>query len=745
MRTIAIAGACALIVLTLGIDLAPAAGADGSTPPPTSATPPLMSKELAVLTRQGISAARAGQFLDVQGKVAQAGLVNKLQAAMGSAYAGAWFDPATAQIHIGVATPASRRTLEEVVGRAGLTAHASFLPVRSTSSELIAVQNQWNAKLASLIEGQQAATGIQPQHNAVAVTLGSSISAAQRAAIQQEASTANVNVLVTVVPRPRLNPTPAVPKTECNNFARLKAYCNPSITPGVTIVTKRNTFTLGEGEGQSHSNTTLDGFVESVLKYAEPVPGNTVTGNDIPAGTKVNAKPTKTSVTISNAATATEKTTYKFGGKLFCSAGPIGIPNANKKERILLTAGHCIEAGGGNGEEWLAFKRNVEELLIGKANANFVFGGAAGAKKGDYGEIPIEAAGGWQTGNAKIPVFAVSAEWGKAEEISYPVKEARVAVVGQDSCHEGQTTGESCGLVTEVNRTVAYEAGHVVEGLITVAGAELNIEGGDSGGPFLYLIPGNANHEVIMEGIASGLEGAVEPAHTAFYQPLLKPEPGLLEGALEKLGLQLLTTGNEDRTKEIEEEEKKEKEEKERRFTSTSGSGTLKAGADVVTCKKDTGTGELPSTMLMNNVVIHFLECTSSGASKSGCSVKSTNTSVAGLILTATLHGVIGTVLPSKAAGLLLLAASGKTFATLAGNECTPETKVTGTVAGLITPTGKSQTTSKVTFSAPGGKQEIKDIDTLGGLVEPELVAFSVSATEETAEEITWGKAVEIP
>jgi hypothetical protein len=194
-----------------------------------------------------------------------------------------------------------------------------------------------------------------------------------------------------------------------------------------------------------------------------------------------------------------------------------------------------------------------------------------------------------------------------------------------------------------------------------------------------------------------------------------------------------------------EEKEKEEKEEKERHFTSTSKGGTLKAGADIIACAKDTSTGELTSTMLFGAVVIHFLECTSTSNGSTFCAIRSTNTSSEGLILTATLHAIVGLSLPNREAGLLLLPASGKTWETLAANACTPETKVTGTVAGLVTPTGKAETTSKVVFSTASGKQQIKDLDTLAGLIEPQLTAFSESATEETTEEVTWGKAIELP
>lgn len=178
-------------------------------------------------------------------------------------------------------------------------------------------------------------------------------------------------------------------------------------------------------------------------------------------------------------------------------------------------------------------------------------------------------------------------------------------------------------------------------------------------------------------------------------------------------------------------------------FTSISGPGTLKASSDTVFCKKDTNVGTITSSMSVGGVVVHFLECTSSGASKANCEVNSVG-AAKGLIITNALHGILGTVLPSGLAGLLLLPIATKKFVTLEANACTPETAITGSVAGLITPVGRSQTTGKLTLLAPSGKQEIKDIDTLFGLVEPELVAFSATATEETEDELTYSQAIEV-
>jgi hypothetical protein len=183
------------------------------------------------------------------------------------------------------------------------------------------------------------------------------------------------------------------------------------------------------------------------------------------------------------------------------------------------------------------------------------------------------------------------------------------------------------------------------------------------------------------------------------------------------------------------------------KFTGTSGTGLLVAGGSDINCTSDTSQGEITEAMLVGNIIVHFLGCTSTGAGGSGCSVKSVGAPAGNLIITKTLHGVLGLVLPSGLVGLILLPASGHTFFFLEASTCIKETSVTGSIAGLLSPVGSKTLTSTLTFKAehPGsGKEEIKQLDTLSGISEPELSLFTTVASEETTENITWEKDVEV-
>jgi hypothetical protein len=516
MQRVGLLSVCAAMTVTLGAMLAPAScaaapGLENSelllAPLPGSAllstsTTPLLAKELAVLTDQGISPLRAAQAIAVQSQVARSDITGRVEAGMGSAFAGAWFEPAAAELHIGVTSPADRQKVEGIVAQEGLSANVVATPVRSTVAQLLATQERWNRKLANLFARQEVKTGIEPQRNAVSVTLTSAVPSSERAALEHEASAGDVNVSISVVSGTTIGVAPRANKTACKRWVTGKAYCNPSITSGVTI--ERPSATSGKGEGNSHKTKTLDNFSAATLMNV--LVGDFVSGPGIPPETTVTAKPTITSVTISEKATTEQRATFTFSIASICTAGPLAIPTANKAARVALTAGHCIEMVHGTGNKWSAYNKAETASVIGEVQS-FVYGGAEGAKDGDYGDISIEAA--WQSGKAKEPVFAATAEWKKMnekeEETSYPIKGERKPEVGNTNCHEGQTSGESCGEIKMLNVTWVGETEgkkKFVEGMVEDTGPKLVSESGDSGGPWLFIE--EPSQEAFMEGTFTG-------------------------------------------------------------------------------------------------------------------------------------------------------------------------------------------------------------------------------------------------
>jgi hypothetical protein len=649
MSRIKIFGACAMAAVAAIAVLAPSSSYASAPDPGFEGAPlaaslapaqmasanvsPLLAKELAVLTNEGISPERAWQAIDAQGKLARADLASKLQAATGSTSGGTWFDPATAQMHVGVTAQTHRQAADQAITQAGLTAVATITPVRSTMDQLLAVQKEWNRKLAPLFARNEVTTGIEPQHNAVSVTLGSAVPAAQRAALEREAADAGVNVSVTVLASPRLNIAPAAKECEIFNEATLNARCNPSITAGVEI--KRPSEFTGVGEGTSHMNTTLDGFAAETLVGV--FVGDNVQGPGIKKGTLVVTKPTETSVTISQPAEKKEKAVFEFFAGSICSAGPAAIPTKQRSKRVLLTAGHCIVLGGhGTGSFWNSFKRSsAEELRLGAAGT-YQYGGAAAEGKGDFAEISIEPppGGKWQTGKVNRPVLAVTAEWKKEAETRYKVKNERAAEAGNTNCHDGRTSGEWCGKIKRINVTYGTLPfpNTFAEGM--VEDEKLIAEAGDSGGPVMFIEP---NNEVLMEGTMTagpvitckenatiktgpeffvthelclepkervGTGGLYERKIETFWQPLRTSPLKIPEGSLEKLKLDLLTTANERIQPEFAASKFPVK------ITTSSGESRLEtSGGRLVKCKASKGEGEVNSATELKNILIKLTGC----------------------------------------------------------------------------------------------------------------------------------------
>ena len=189
-------------------------------------------------------------------------------------------------------------------------------------------------------------------------------------------------------------------------------------------------------------------------------------------------------------------------------------------------------------------------------------------------------------------------------------------------------------------------------------------------------------------------------------------------------------------------------------FISTSGTSKLRdpSEATTLTCSTGAGQGDVASGDTLDNIVVRFTGCrlTNTGGT---CTIKSATTTKEGEIITTELKGLFGSVAKTEATsevGLLIEPKTGHTLAILGttGSPCnTLETAVEGSIAGEATPVKTSQTTAKVAFApvSATGKQKIKLISVLSGLVKPKLTSFGAAeSTEELTEELTFEEAFEI-
>jgi hypothetical protein len=181
--------------------------------------------------------------------------------------------------------------------------------------------------------------------------------------------------------------------------------------------------------------------------------------------------------------------------------------------------------------------------------------------------------------------------------------------------------------------------------------------------------------------------------------------------------------------------------------TGLSGPSTLKAVGNTVTCQKDVASGTITSTLLIGKVFVHYLECTVVGTlgGSTRCTIKSIGSEGEGLVLTKELHGILGLILSPAPldTGILFLPTNGKVFVEFPATACSVEAKVTGSIAGLITPVGVDSFTGLLVFGN-AFDENIKVIDLTHGLgrVEPELVAFSSVATLLQHDFLEWSAAI---
>jgi len=153
--------------------------------------------------------------------------------------------------------------------------------------------------------------------------------------------------------------------------------------------------------------------------------------------------------------------------------------------------------------------------------------------------------------------------------------------------------------------------------------------------------------------------------------------------------------------------------------------------------------GHVSTALLIGNVVIHYLGCKyTESESTTHCTVKSVGGGE-GLILTTTLHGILGLLLPSNETGILFLPVSGKIFTTFeAASPCAPVAKIEGSAAALISPTGSSQLTGKIT-TLTSLKPAI-DLTHGLGTVTAKLTFAGEIATIEQTDNVTFGEKTEV-
>lgn len=221
MRSIKI-GSVPVVAITIALMVAALVYADGQNPIAGQAVALAGEETLLEKSRR----------VEVELEIARANLGEKVKAALGDAFGGAWFERETRQMYVGITSPEDRLDVEAVAAQAGLADVVTATPVRSTWTQLADEQDRWNDRLDDLFERAEVKTGIVPDRNAVTVELGAAVPSSRRAELRREAASADVEVSIAIASSPRLG---LRLQGRCADFKSEKAHCDPTIVAGVTI------------------------------------------------------------------------------------------------------------------------------------------------------------------------------------------------------------------------------------------------------------------------------------------------------------------------------------------------------------------------------------------------------------------------------------------------------------------------------------------------------------------------------
>jgi hypothetical protein len=153
-----------------------------------------------------VSSARAERSLEVQDKGADLEIADKVEDALGDAYAGIWFDNHSAEYVVPLLPQASQGSLSADLSGAGLAAgEFRTASAESTWSELEAAQSQINGELGSMFAARVVETSLSPASNSVVIRHTQAVGAIGRSQIERVAAEAPVNVKIDDLPIDRFD------------------------------------------------------------------------------------------------------------------------------------------------------------------------------------------------------------------------------------------------------------------------------------------------------------------------------------------------------------------------------------------------------------------------------------------------------------------------------------------------------------------------------------------------------------
>lgn len=178
-------------------------------------------------------------------------------------------------------------------------------------------------------------------------------------------------------------------------------------------------------------------------------------------------------------------TTFRNSGRTeTCTTGPTVLKKEPKErtKTYVLTAGHCIDGGGGDGIKWYAASRadalKEKEHEVGES----IFYLDTSNSHADVGVVEVNTFF-WARPGSAVPVEPTIAPLfeGFAEE-PFVVTGQSEPVVNMRACVSGQTTGTQCGKIVALHKTLGEKVPFITEELVEVEGVKT--AAGDSGAPW---------------------------------------------------------------------------------------------------------------------------------------------------------------------------------------------------------------------------------------------------------------------
>ena len=186
-----------------------------------------------------VSLATAYERLRIQD--AAQSVIGQVPSAVGSTWAGAWYDPAdNGRLKIGIASgkkalaAAGISTAKSILDTKGVGSYTDFVSVASSWNDLVAAQSRLDDQLGDLVKQGDVTTSITPDSNSVQVETARALPSSATTRVEA-AATGSVKIAVTKTTADNVRSTFDSCATGKGRFTTNELHCDPPIRGGALI------------------------------------------------------------------------------------------------------------------------------------------------------------------------------------------------------------------------------------------------------------------------------------------------------------------------------------------------------------------------------------------------------------------------------------------------------------------------------------------------------------------------------